>query len=129
VEQSESERDQAEALEQEVEEEDFRLRLRLGGYAFVVAFGLLFLFAPMLSGVRALNVAFPLIAWAFANATLLVVAFLAWRGWRIPLGRGRFLEGRKAWRAIFGSLALSLFLFFGRDAIDWLVASIVPPAW
>jgi hypothetical protein len=126
---SDGERDRAEALEREVEEEDFRLRRKIGGYAFLVAFGFLFLCAPVLFGVRGLDLSFPFIAWAFVNGPLLVTAFLVWRGWRIPLGGGRFLEGRKAWRAILAAAGLSLFLFFGRSIIDWLVALVAPPTW
>jgi hypothetical protein len=118
-----------EALEKQVEEEDFRLQLRLGQYAFGVFLVFLFLFGPMLSGVRALDLSFPFITWAFANATLIVVAFLVWRGWRIPLGRGRFMKRRNAWRAILAAAAFSLFLSFGRDLFDLIVAQIAPPAW
>ena len=59
----------------------------------------------------------------------IVVAFLVWRGWRIPLGRGRFMKRRNAWRAILAAAAFSLFLSFGRDLFDLIVALIAPPAW
>ncbi len=124
----EEQRAESEALERAVEEEDFRLRLRLGGYAAIVVFALLCLLAPFLPGASSV-LSFRFMAWALVNSGLLVAAFLVWRGFRIPLGRGRFMTRRKAWRAILGAAAFSLFLSFGRDAIDWLLALFAPSDW
>jgi hypothetical protein len=121
-------RDEAEALEREVAEEDFRLRMRLGGYAAMVAVGGLFLLSPMLAGLG-LGRVWPVIVWTLVEAPLLVAAFLVRRQGRLPVGRGRRLEGRQAWLAVAGLLAVSSFLIFGRSVIQWVFELVSSHRW
>ncbi len=120
---------EAEALERLVEEEDVRLRLRLGGYAALVAIGALFLLAPFLSGVRLPQMSWRLIGWTLLNVPLLVLAAIVLRRGRLPLGRGRFLEGASARRAVIAMLLVNLFLFFGPAFLQWIVDLLDPPGW
>lgn len=115
----------ARALEGKVEEEDFRLRMQTGGRAAIVVIVGLFLLAPFLAGIPALERSWLWLIWTLANLPLLVLVTLAWRRARLPLGRGRFLTGRKARRAAFALLTFNLATFLGaglaQQAWDWVV--------
>ncbi|HEX2764430.1 MAG TPA: hypothetical protein VHM92_11410 [Allosphingosinicella sp.] len=115
----------ARALERTVEEEDYRLRMQLGGRATLVVIVGLFLLAPFLAGLRALERSWLWLVWALLNLPLLVLAALVLRRGRLPLGHGRFLEGAKARRAALLMLAASMASFFGagvaRQLWEWLL--------
>jgi hypothetical protein len=118
-----------EALERAVEEEDFRLRMELGGGAAMVAIGAMFLLLPFLAGLSLPFLSWPLTVWAVVNLPLLTLAVLAWRRGRMPLGGGRFLEGRLARKAAIALVLANLLLFFGGSLIQWIWKLLTPASW